>query len=511
MWYLRVASPFVGSVQSFLKHTMAPSSSFGSLTADLSIECSDQPLDLCFHPTRPSLLAAALVDGTVEVHDYAELLEALESANAVPSSGERIRDGGDEGDGDAPDSIVSSTHLYSRSHSKSTSASSVPSARCVEFSSDGRRLYSGGMAGDLVGVDADRVTTFASSSYNDRNGTGSPSGVVLWRIPAASYDGSPLQLVSELTPLDPNILVSGDEAGGVRIWDVRLLDADGGEGGASTTTSPSSSRFQRPRGCVLGWKQHDDYISGVDCSTESGNGKTLLVCSADCTLSVYDLRQAPYLQHDVTNPGPRGSGSSGGGFVRRSDDQEDELLSIKVIKSGRKVVCGTGEGVLAVWSYGTWGDVSDRFPGHPASVDALIKVDEDTLLTGSSDGLIRVVSVHPNKLLGILGDHDGFPIEKLGMSSDASYVGSVTHDPIIRLFDARILQDDPDGRLQGGMEMDGSRHDSDGSRGGSEGEWEDMEEDSDDAVGSNSRGGTTSNDRRAGRLKSENERFFQDL
>jgi hypothetical protein len=101
------------------------------------------------------------------------------------------------------------------------------------------------------------------------------------------------------------------------------------------------------------------------------------------------------------------------------------------------------------------------------------------------------------------------------VSSDASYVGSVTHDPIIRLFDARILRDDPDGRLQGEAELDGSSHDSDGrgGGGGGEDEWEDMDEDSDDEdeVGSTSRGGNTSNERRAGRLKSDNERFFQDL
>jgi hypothetical protein len=31
-----------------------------------SIECSAQPLDFSFHPTRENLLAAGLVDGTVE-------------------------------------------------------------------------------------------------------------------------------------------------------------------------------------------------------------------------------------------------------------------------------------------------------------------------------------------------------------------------------------------------------------------------------------------------------------
>ena len=41
------------------------------------------------------------------------------------------------------------------------------------------------------------------------------------------------------------------------------------------------------------------------------------------------------------------------------------------------------------------GDISDRFPGHPSSIDCMLKVDEETVLTGSSDGFIRVVSFFP--------------------------------------------------------------------------------------------------------------------
>ena len=37
----------------------------------------------------------------------------------------------------------------------------------------------------------------------------------------------------------------------------------------------------------------------------------------------------------------------------------------------------------------------------------MLKVDESTVLTGSSDGLIRVVSLMPNRLLGVVGDMCG--------------------------------------------------------------------------------------------------------
>ena len=45
--------------------------------------------------------------------------------------------------------------------------------------------------------------------------------------------------------------------------------------------------------------------------------------------------------------------------------------------------------------------------GHPSSVDAILKYDEDSVLTGCSDGLIRILSLQPNKMLGIIGEHAG--------------------------------------------------------------------------------------------------------
>jgi len=473
------------------------------------VECSDQPLDVAFHPAKPTLLAAALVDGTVEVHDFGELLESARSGgNAKKKKSSTAADEESDG-GDEIDTIVSSTAAHTQLlPRRQTGGGTEPgakqaSARCVSFShagNGGACLYSGGTAGDLVALDADRVTRF------DACGGKNPKSAVRWRVPNASHGKSPLQLLHQF-PDDPNLLVTGDEAGGVRVWDVRLLSSSSSDSGNNRINCNST-----PEGCVFSWKEHSDYISGFD---HSSDGNTLLACSADCTLSLYDLRK------NVQN------NSNKERFLRRSDDQEDELLSIKIIKGGRKVVCGTGEGVLAVWSWGTWGDVSDRFPGHPASVDALLKVDEDTLLTGSSDGLIRVVQIHPDKLLGVLGDHEGFPIEKLQMNCNRNYVGSVTHDPFIRLWDCQMLRDDYEDGAQDDTAM-AAKSEVSAAAGAkkladSDDEWEDMDDGDDgDGDGSNAMEEDSDSDddsdspkgkgaTLSGRLKTDNERFFEDL
>jgi hypothetical protein len=55
---------------------------------------------------------------------------------------------------------------------------------------------------------------------------------------------------------------------------------------------------------------------------------------------------------------------------------KDELLSLCVVKHGRKLVAGTQSGVLLLFSWGQWANCSDRFVGHPETVEAIVAVDE---------------------------------------------------------------------------------------------------------------------------------------
>ena len=50
-------------------------------------------------------------------------------------------------------------------------------------------------------------------------------------------------------------------------------------------------------------------------------------------------------------------------IAQSEGDADDELLSVAVVKGGKKVVVGSTSGVLNIWSWGYWNDCSDRFPG----------------------------------------------------------------------------------------------------------------------------------------------------
>ena len=90
---------------------------------------------------------------------------------------------------------------------------------------------------------------------------------------------------------------------------------------------------------------------------------------------------------------------------------------------------------------------------HPQSIDALCAIPsrysnaQSTILTGSSDGLLRAVQLFPTKLLGVVADHGEFPIERIAvdMGGEGRWVGSVGHEEVLKLTDLQEVFEDDDG------------------------------------------------------------------
>jgi len=135
----------------------------------------------------------------------------------------------------------------------------------------------------------------------------------------------------------------------------------------------------------------------------------------------------------------------------QSEDQEDELLSIVPIKGHSKVVVGTQLGILSIFNRNRgWGDCVDRVPGHPHSIDALCALpssyssSNSTILTGSSDGLLRAVQILPTKLIGVVADHGSCPIERIAVDrgGEGRWIGSAGHEEVLKMTDLRDVFED---------------------------------------------------------------------
>ena len=326
----------------------------------LDIRCSDQVFDIAFHPTISNYIAAGCINGRVEVWKHGIGVDA------------------------------NSRVMECNPHEAS--------CRGLAFDSTGQFLYT---------ISADKQFRMLDSIGKE----------------AIKFHTGDDKL-NKMLMLDSNNLVTGDDSGCVKLWDLR---AD---------NSKSSSG-------VMEWNTHEDYISAL-CWCPDKN-QTLLSGSGDGSLAAYDLRK----------PNEKN--------VERSDDQEAEITCIETMKHGKKVVCGTQDGVMLIFSWGLWGDQSDRYPGHPETVDCCVKIDERTILTGSSDGLIRALQVHPNKLLGVLGSHDDFPVEGMKRNYDNSLLASFAHDPLIRFNDISVFYEDEE-KENGEDEEEGSDMDEDDER-----------------------------------------------
>jgi len=86
---------------------------------------------------------------------------------------------------------------------------------------------------------------------------------------------------------------------------------------------------------------------------------------------------------------------------------------------------------------------------HPSSIDALCALTPDVILTGSSDGLIRAVEILPTKFLDVIADHGDFPIERLKLDRQSKWLGSASHDEVLKLTDVGDALEDSDEEGEG--------------------------------------------------------------
>ncbi|KAI7899045.1 carbonic anhydrase [Cokeromyces recurvatus] len=120
---------------------------------------------------------------------------------------------------------------------------------------------------------------------------------------------------------------------------------------------------------------------------------------------------------------------------------DDELLSMEVIDNGNKVIAGSQSGALYSWNWDGWKESRRKWLGHPSSVDAMCKLDEQVICTGGNDGLLRMITVLPQYgFEGILGDHgEDFPIECIKLDHKQKYLASCGHDLKLKFWNIEFL------------------------------------------------------------------------
>ncbi|KAK8935026.1 hypothetical protein KSP39_PZI014743 [Platanthera zijinensis] len=263
-------------------------------------------------------------------------------------------------------------------------------------------------------VDSGRVV-LTSSPDRSILATDVETGSAISRFEEAHKDS-----INRLVVLTETTIATGDDGGCIKVWDTRH------------------------HSCCNSFDAHQDYVSDM---TFLSSTKQLFATSGDGSLSMCCLRENK--------------------VEARSNISKDELLSLVTMKDGKKVVCGTQNGPLLLYTCRRFMDCRDIFRAHPMSADALLKVDEDNLISGSKDGVIRLARILPitttttlkplshysgvgyldplsplrllrNIIIQPLAKHSKY-VERLGFSSEKKFLGSISHDQMLKLWDFEEL------------------------------------------------------------------------
>jgi len=196
-------------------------------------------------------------------------------------------------------------------------------------------------------------------------------------------------------PIDENLCVTGDEDGVVKLWDLRTCKS------------------------VMECRKFDEFVSSFAVSDD---GKTLVAGSGEGTIQSFNLRgRRPDIQSEV---------------------YKGEMNCLGTVKSGTKLVAGSSSGTLYMFNWDQFGYHSDQFPGHPGSINAMIPITDNVVITACEDGLVRALHLYPHRFLGVVGQHeDDLPVEILDVNTSGELVASGSHDNRVKFWNVQYLEE----------------------------------------------------------------------
>jgi WD40 repeat protein len=142
--------------------------------------------------------------------------------------------------------------------------------------------------------------------------------------------------IYSLMVINENIISVGDDDGAIKIFDVRNNE--------------------------VVWDVHEQKNGTVSDMDIHSSMHYLLATNTNGTLGVYDLR--------VEN-------SSKNKLYSLSDDMDESLNCLSIIRDEKFVAVGSEEGVIQLFKWDYWGDSKDRILGHPEAVECMIPYNQN--------------------------------------------------------------------------------------------------------------------------------------
>ncbi|XP_072936508.1 WD repeat-containing protein 55 homolog [Epargyreus clarus] len=241
--------------------------------------------------------------------------------------------------------------------------------RDVEFDDEGTTMYSTGKDKTIVATDVQ--TGKLKQCYNDAHE----------------------EPVYTLVSLDDNKIVTGDDAGTVKLWDIRKKDS------------------------IFTIKVGEDYIS--DMLTNEAQ-KYLVCAGGDGTITSIDLK--------------------GNKIYTRSEQYDAEFTCMGLFRSETKLLAASATGRLYLFNWKEFGYHSDEYIGQKKiSVQCMVPITQNIVVTSGEDGILRAAHMFPQRQLGVVGQHS-MPVERLDISHDGTYIASCSHNNDVKFWNITYFE-----------------------------------------------------------------------
>lgn len=198
--------------------------------------------------------------------------------------------------------------------------------------------------------------------------------------------------IYKLLSLDENKIVTGDDSGTVKLWDLRRQDA------------------------IFSIKVGEEYIS--DMITNEAQ-KYLVCAGGDGMLTTIDLK--------------------GSKIYTTSEQYDSELVCMGLFRSDTKLLVGSSVGKFYLFNWKEFGLHSDEYVGQKHSIQCMVPITQNIVVSSGEDGILRAAHMFPQRQLGVVGQHS-LPVEALDISHDGQYIASCSHANDIKFWNISYFE-----------------------------------------------------------------------
>ena len=249
------------------------------------------------------------------------------------------------------------------------------------------------------------ISIFSIDTFNNNNIIlGSSKGEIVHlknNSVEEKYFNSKSEKISKVKYISENLFTAGDFKGNITLFDTR---------------QKSSIKI---------FSEQTEEIT--DILYEANKPNFLLTSSIDSTLCVYDINKLS--------------------LYALSDKLDEELNCMLSYKNGNHILCGSGEGNVLIFNWDWFGDFKDMIKGHPEGINDMDKFDENIFFTGSEDGFVRICTMYPKGVRGILksknrreNDNAMKDVNKIKISKDKKNVITCSGMDCLRLCDISNIE-----------------------------------------------------------------------